>query len=144
MKRQPGWRARLSAALIACDSVPFSWENGDDCLLRLVARAVEAMTGEDFAAPYRGRYRDAQGARAVLAEEGFDSLGDALASIFAEIAPAHVQIGDIALVETPGQGVGEAVGMVVGGHISMLGLKGRASVAMRRAARAFRVPYHEA
>ena len=139
MKRQPGWRARLTAALIACDDIPFSWETGDDCLLRLVARAVEAMTGEDFAAPYRGRYRDEHGARAVLAELGFASLSEALASVFEQIAPPHAQIGDIAVVDVP-HGMGEASGIVTGAHIAMLGPKGRAAVHLRRASKAFRVP----
>lgn len=141
MKRLPGWRGRLSAALLQCDAAPFSWENGGDCILRLVAPAVNAMTGEDFAAAYRGKYQNADEAKAALAEQGFASLSEALASVFSPIEPAHAQIGDIAIVETPGQGIGEAAGIVTGGVISMLATKGRASVPLRRAAKAFRVPY---
>lgn len=141
MKRLPGWRGRLSAALLECDATPFSYENGGDCIMRLVAPAVQAMTGEDFAADYRGKYQDADGARAALAAKGFSSLSEALASVFPTIEPAHAQIGDIAIVETPGLGIGEAAGIVAGPTISMLAAKGRASVPLKRAAKAFRVPY---
>ena len=109
--------------------------------MRLVAPAVQAMTGEDFAADYRGKYHDADGAKAALAARGFSSLSEALADIFAPVEPAHAQIGDIAIVETPGVGIGEAAGIVTGAQISMLAVRGRASVPLKRAAKAFRVSY---
>lgn len=47
---------------------PFVWGQTDCCMF--VANWVEALTGKDYAEPYRGKYSDQIGAMRILAEHG--------------------------------------------------------------------------
>lgn len=70
--RLPDWEQRLSAFMIANRDREFAF--GDwDCILFACA-AAEAITGDDKAAAYRGRYSNAKGARAALREIGKGTL----------------------------------------------------------------------
>ena len=72
MGRHSQWELRLSSYFAEVANKPFAWGE-HDCSL-FAAGAVAAMTGEDFAADYRGTYSDADGAKAVLAQLGVKSL----------------------------------------------------------------------
>lgn len=137
LSRKPGWRTRLNAALPKPDAT-FSWAGGD-CLLGLVAPAVEAMTGEDVVAPWRGKYDTPQSARALLSANGFADLGAYLGSVFPEIPVAQAHIGDIAFFPTDGDGVGAALGIVIGERVMTLSENGPGTLKLTRATRAFRV-----
>lgn len=72
MRRFPDWPQRLYAAIEQRRRLPHAW-GSNDCAL-MAADLVRAMTGEDFGAPFRGRYSDADGARAILAALGHPDL----------------------------------------------------------------------
>lgn len=138
MKRIPGWRSRLEAAIDGIMRAPFDWSRQHDCGVGLCGRAVEAVTGVDVAAPWRGRYRSRAGALAVMHADGFDNLGDLVASILPEIHPSQAKIGDVAAfaTETP---FGFALGVVNGERVFVLREEGIATMGLLEAARAFRV-----
>lgn len=55
-ERRPDWEARLVAYM---DAARLAVEAGDEAFCGLFAAgAVEAVTGDDLAAQYRGRYRE--------------------------------------------------------------------------------------
>jgi len=71
---------------------PFAWGE-HDCVL-FAAGAVQAQTGLDRLAGYRGRWTSARGAARVLASLG--GLQAAVDSVLTPIAPAMAQRGDVA------------------------------------------------
>lgn len=136
--RLPDWRSRLAACLAIDPGRKFAW-GSNDCFLGLVAPAVEAITGEDIGAPFRGTYDTADGARKALEAAGFSDLADAAASHFPEIHPSRMHIGDIAVIPSEADGVGAGLGVVIGERIMALSPVGQGSVRLSRATRAFRV-----
>jgi hypothetical protein len=72
-ERAPDWRARLADLVTARRHDPFAWGSRDCCLW--AADAVEAMTGDDFAAPLRG-YSTRFGALRKLKRAGFARVFD--------------------------------------------------------------------
>lgn len=106
-----------------------------DCALFL-AGAVEAMTGADYAAPYRGRYTTMQGGLRILRKDGFADHIALAAHHLEEIPVAFAAPGDGAVVETED---GPALGVMQGEMIYVVGVRGSAVVPRARATRAFRV-----
>lgn len=132
--RKDGWRNLLIAHLSRVVRLPF--EMGQhDCAL-FAAGCVEAMTGADYAADFRGRYKTLKGGIRVLRKAGFDDHIALAASHFEEIAPAFAGVGDLAAVDTPD---GLALGVVQGAGVYVLGLDGLGVVSRLQAVRAFRV-----
>ena len=132
--RKDGWRNLLIAHLSRVVRQPF--EMGQhDCAL-FAAGCVEAMTGADYAADFRGRYKTMKGGIRVLRKAGFEDHIALAASHFDEIAPAFAGEGDLAAVDTPD---GLALGVVQGAGVYVLGLDGLGVVSRLQAVRAFRV-----
>lgn len=115
---------------------PFVWGE-NDCAIGLAARCVQAITGEDMAAPFRGTYDTAEGAIAALNDAGFADLVAFALAHFEEIHPSQARIGDLALI--PSEPTGWTVGVFAGERIGVLTLKGYGTVERERASRAFRV-----
>lgn len=114
MTRAPGWRSRLSAYVAQVSRDPFAFGQ-NDCAL-FAAGAVLAMTGSDYAAPYRGRYTTLIGGLRHLRRAGF---ADHIALAAATFPTAkRGSPGDLAVVETPD---GPALGVVQGAGIYVLG-----------------------
>jgi len=136
--RRDDWRSRLEAAIDAVKAVPADWTKQADCGPHLTGRMVEAQTGVDVAAPFRGRYTTAAGALRVMKAAGFDNLGDLVASLLPEIHPSQAGVGDIAAIadETPFR---YALGVVDGERIFVLRPDGLGTVDLLAAERAFRV-----
>lgn len=109
MRRLPDWPARLDAAIEAARARPFAWGSMDCCLF--AADVVHALTGEDHAAAFRGRYASRREAVALLATLG--GLEAVLTSVLGpRLAQARqAQRGDVVLTRTPG---GPAVGVCCG------------------------------
>lgn len=72
MERFPDWAQRLRRAIEAKRNLGSAW-GANDCAI-CAADLVHAQTGVDFAAEYRGRYSDEEGAYALLAELGYADL----------------------------------------------------------------------
>jgi len=138
MKRLRDWRTRLHEVVEARRRAPFSFQEGRDCAL-FVADCVHAMTGEDPAAQFRGRYTTDIGAMRVIRNAGFADLGDLVSSQLEEIAPARARVGDVAAVpvESP---FGWVLGMVIGEQVIAQDIDGLATFPRSAVIRAFRVP----
>ncbi len=91
-----------------------------DCAL-FAAGCVAAMTGDDFAAPYRGRYRTLRGGIRILRKAGFSDAIALAAAHLPPVAPAFAADGDVAVVPTP---EGPALGILIGAQIRVAGPKG--------------------
>ena len=63
MRRTPDWQHKLHDFLVARAKEPFAW-GSNDCAL-FAADAIQAITGEDLAAEFRG-YKDEEGATAAV------------------------------------------------------------------------------
>lgn len=111
MKRFEDWPRRLQETVDAARRRDFVWGESDCCLF--VADAVKAMTGTDFAARYRGKYKTRRGAMSLLKK--IDGGGVQEAAARALGAPlAHrltARRGDVALIDTPD---GDALGICTG------------------------------
>lgn len=134
MKRVPNWRSALDAAVDAHRGVPFTWGR-HDCSL-FAADCVLAMTGEDPAARFRGRYKTPKGAAGALKRAGFASQVNVVAAHFSEIHSSRAGVGDIAIVP---KGELMSLGIVIGPEIAVLTLAGLGVVPLTRASRAFKV-----
>ncbi|MBB1247466.1 DUF6950 family protein [Rhizobium sp. G21] len=95
------WRSRLIAFLEARERAGFAW-GARDCLM-MTADAHVAMTGRDFAAAYRGRYRSESGAARMLRRNGCADMRDAARRLLREIALVDATCGTIGLTEQEGR-----------------------------------------
>lgn len=89
----------LSAYLEEAAGRPFSYD-GNDCLLGFVGGWVQAVTGQDRAAPYRGRYRTELGClRLVRREGGVEAIMRRALDGFPEVKKPEA--GDVGCVLVP-------------------------------------------
>lgn len=128
--RLPDWEARLNAYIEAVSGVDYAY-GVHDCGL-FCAGAVEAMTGDDPGAVFRGAYDDAVGAAKVLRAKGRGTLIATVASMFDEKPPAFAQRGDIVWN-------GEAIGICFGPMALFVSNGGLTRVARSEWERAFGV-----
>jgi hypothetical protein len=126
MKKVEGWHYNLRRYIETSAATPFK-TGTHDCAL-FWAGGVEAMTGIDPAADYRGKYTTFRDGKQLIGGD----LGDYAKRFFEEVPPAMAQVGDLAMVKG-------ACGIVQGEHIYMLGRGGIMTVPLTRATRAFRV-----
>jgi hypothetical protein len=128
--RHPDWKSRLHAYLAECAQTPFGFGT-HDCAL-FAAGAVAAMTGDDFAADYRGRYSTLKGGLRLLQKAGFADHITLAAYHFAKVHSAFVAPGDLAVIDTDDSA---ALGVVQGEGVYVLHVSGRIGVMPMDAAR---------
>lgn len=133
-RRFPDWRSRLRAYVEVNARRPYR-PGTMDCAM-FMASGVEAMTGVDPAAEWRGKYRSLKRAREMLAEAGVADMVDIVAQQFEEVPPIFARAGDVAVVDGNG---GDAFGLVQGALIYVLRPDGLGLVPLTDAKRAFRV-----
>jgi hypothetical protein len=93
------WSTVLHDFIEARRNTPFSWGGSDCCLF--AADAVQAITEQDFAAAWRGKYDDAREAHALIADAGgVDNMIP-----LDEIEPNYAQRGDVAMIDMDGRDV---------------------------------------
>lgn len=111
--RREGWERALSAEVEAARTRPFEWGR-HDCAL-WAADCVMAMTGNDPAACWRGRYRTALGAARILRRSGCDDIAAMAARVLDAPLPSPVMArrGDIL-------SDGEAMGVCIGAAAAFL------------------------
>lgn len=134
MNRLPDWLPRLAAYIASVRGAPFAY-GSFDCAL-FAAGAVEAMTGVDLSEGLRGKYTTAPDGAIALARQGFMSPVDLAATHFARVTAAQLQVGDIAVVDTPD---GPALGVVQGGYIYVAAPTGLGIKSLLDARMGFRV-----
>lgn len=114
--RLPDWKPRLTCYLAASARKPYAIGT-HDCAL-FAAGAVEAVTGHDPAAAWRGAYASKAGGLRLLQAAGHRDHFDATAAALKEIRPSFAAAGDIAAVH---DGVGQtALGVVQGEMVYVL------------------------
>lgn len=111
--RLPDWENRLSAFITERFDMPFEWGQ-NDCILFAMS-AVEAMTGEDKGAAYRGRYSDKEGAALALREIGKGTLLKTVDSQFDRRPAGTARRGDLVMTATG------SVGVCLGGVAAFVG-----------------------
>lgn len=134
--RLPDWRNRLIAFLTDCAARPFV-EGEHDCALFL-AGGVQAMTGVDYAAPYRGAYRSTAEGLRLLRAKGFK---DHVALARARLASKPVSMGfegDGAVIR---EGRVPALGIVQGASVYVLRTTGFGIVPLAAASEVLEVPH---
>jgi hypothetical protein len=115
--RLPDWKPRLLAYLQESSARPFQFGT-HDCAL-FAAGAVQAMTGFDPAADYRGGYRTLNGGLRAIHKAGFEDHVALACHLFEAIHSSRVAPGDLAVVDTD---EGAALGVVQGDGIYVLGI----------------------
>lgn len=136
--RTKGWRIRLGAYLDAIEQTPHAWGT-HDCALGLAAGAIEAMTGEDIAASYRGRYTTPEEALNVLRSEGFETLDALVGTLLPVMGGGDAGIGDLGFVADKESPFGGFLGVLVGERLVVLTPKGKGTLPRTSARTAFRV-----
>lgn len=116
--RLPDWPNRLSSFIEARLARAFSWGESDCCLF--VSDAVEAMTGVDPSARWRGLYKTEKGARRLMRDNG-GVAGVATLVLGPPIQPALAGRGDVVLIDTPD---GEALALCIGAQVAAQGRSG--------------------
>ncbi len=110
MNRREDWPEALARVVQSAHDQPFSW-GSHDCAA-FAAAAIEAMTDIDLLEPFRGRYSDADSAKAALRAAGHRSLYHFLCRQFGQpVHPVHAGRGDIALAHGED---GPALGVITG------------------------------
>lgn len=134
-ERRPDWQGRLITYLQSIARQAFR-PGRNDCAL-FAAGAVEAMTGTDLAAPWRGQYDSLEDGLALLRSAGLVDHIALAERHFAEVAPAFARAGDLAVV--PSDDEWPAMGIVQGAGVYVLAPSGLSVVARRVMDRAFSV-----
>ena len=95
MMRYVDWEQRLSDYLASVASRPFKWGE-HDCALH-IANAVAAITGDDIAADFRGKYSTELGSARALKRFGAGTLEATIDTLLDPIEPAFAQRGDVVM-----------------------------------------------
>lgn len=114
--RLPDWKPRLTRYLAAAARKPYAL-GAHDCAL-FAAGAVNAVTGQDPAAAWRGGYDTKTGGLRLLQAAGYRDHFQATSAALEAIAPSFAAAGDIAAVH---DGAGQtALGVVQGEMVYVL------------------------
>lgn len=105
MNRVSDWEAALSEYINVMRHAPFEYGVNDCCMF--AAGAVEAMTGVDAMAEFRGKYDSSLSAAKALRDIGQGSLEATIDAKFSEVAISQAKRGDIALFD-------DSLGIVAG------------------------------
>jgi hypothetical protein len=103
LTRLPDWERRLVAVTRQHIAMPGVW-GVSDCLLT-AADSIEAVTGHDLLAPWRGRYRTEKGAARLMRREGCHDVDDVFRAFFAlpPVGRLSAQRGDVGTILQGGQ-----------------------------------------
>lgn len=135
LKRLPDWRSRLFAYVDEVKLMPYD-EAKHNCGL-FPAGAVKAITGVDYAAPYR-KLKTLPGQLRRMRREGFANHVELAASLFQEIHPSQARMGDLAAFKADDD-IGVALGVVISENVFVLRRDGLGTLPLLSADRAFRI-----
>lgn len=141
MTRREDWPEALMAVIHAAACRPFAWGSHDCCLF--VADCVQAMTGVDPAAMFRGRYRDQLGAARAMAwyagqGAGLEAVAERIAAGIGapEIMPGLARRGDVGLAVLER---GPTLVLCLANHVAAPGETGLTYLPRQAARRAWRI-----
>lgn len=131
--RADGWEVAFAEAIEAARHKPFAW-GGHDCAT-WAADVRRALTGDDMAADWRGRYRTQLGAARLIRRLGYGSLAEAAEARLGAPLPTVLlaQRGDVLL------GPDDAMGICGGSFGMFLTEGGLTDRALRDCQKAWRV-----
>ena len=129
--KKADWIAALHAYLEEVREVPFKYGT-HDCGI-FTSGAIQAMTGDDPASVFRGRYKTHIGALRAMRKSGFTDQHAIAASLFKEIRPAFASTGDICTMP------GSVLGVCVGDRVAVAGNDCLRFISADEIERAFRV-----
>lgn len=112
MQRLSNWEELLGEYLAGCEGRAFEYGTLDCALF--ASSAVEAMTGTDPAADFRGQYDSLHGSIRALRQIGNGTLEATFDARFPLIPIGFARRGDLAFVDG-------SVGVVVGGTAALIG-----------------------
>jgi hypothetical protein len=115
MYRLPDWETRLAAYLEPLRLRAFDWGSHDCCTF--AGGAVQAMTGIDPMAEFRGHYSTAIGSARALRKFGAGDLASTLDTKFERVSAALAHRGDVLMS-------GGLLGICMGGFLIAVGLEG--------------------
>lgn len=115
LTRLSDWQTRLHRYLCSTRGRAMQPGQHDCCLFG--AGAIEAVTGVDLAADWRGRYTTLAGGQRALKKAGYADHIALIAAHLPEAHPSEALAGDIAIVSTE---AGPAVGVVQGAVVYVL------------------------
>jgi hypothetical protein len=130
--RQDGWEVRLADAVESVRNTPFQWGRHDCATWAADVRL--ALTGQDAAAAWRGRYKSGRGALRVMRRMGFRTLEAGVTGILGAPLPTPLlaQRGDVVLY-------GDALGVCIGATGLFLGPDGLVELPIAACRLAWRV-----
>lgn len=114
--RLPGWERRFAELIESARDREWAWGTWDCCMF--VCAAIQALTGKSCADAFAGRYRDRDGAEAILAERGgLLALAEEVAAKegFAGISVTMARRGDVVLSSLLGR---HTFGVCVGDSVA--------------------------
>lgn len=132
--RVDGWETRLMEAVQRHDSMPLEYGTSD-CIIH-IADCIEAVTGEDPMASYRGAYASEEEAGELLVSLGASDVEELLESLYEEVPPALARRGDVGVVKI--KGVAACV-VVMGPLIIGKSSLGSIKMSTSRLTRAFKI-----
>lgn len=101
LQRREDWERRVNDYLATIRKSGHKWGGGDnetDCALAW-AGAIEAMTGVDLMAEFRGKYETEEGALALIEAKGFADLPSLLDDMLPRVTRSSAQRGDLVMVK---------------------------------------------
>lgn len=103
LTRLPDWDRRLVRVTEKHMNLSGEW-GASDCLLT-VGDAIEAVTGTDLLAPYRGRYKTEKGAARLMRRNGCETVEDVFRAFFSlpPVGRLLAQRGDVGVVMQGGE-----------------------------------------
>lgn len=135
--RRDDWRGRLADEMDRQRRNKFIWGH-HDCAIGFAAGIIEAITGVDLAAEFRGSYETPREALRILDDKGVRTLGDFAALYLPEIHPVQANVGDLCVVKSDGP-FGEGLGMVDASVLVVLTPEGHGHRPRSDMTRAFKV-----
>lgn len=102
LTRLPDWDRRLARLVSGIADTPGIWGKSD-CIMTAAA-GIEAVTGTDIMAPWRGRYRTEAGAARWMRKGGCKDVEGLLRDFFGlpPVGRLLAQRGDVGVVERDG------------------------------------------
>lgn len=132
--RREDWRERLLEYVEQVRREPFEF-GAMDCAL-FVAGCIEAMTGEDLAEPYRGKYATMDEGLALMRSTGYADYVEFFRHRYEAVPVAFARVGDVAILESD---EGPTLGVVGGPRIFLAGEAGLVTRPLTDAVEALRV-----
>lgn len=123
--RLPNYQSNLHSLIARWEARPFAWGSADCAIFG--ADAIQALTGDDPAASYRGKYKTLAGGLRAIRKSGFNDQIDYLSKTFSQIPLSMATMGDLAVIETDligPNGMGQSVALIAGQFVIGLGPDG--------------------